>query len=550
MSNPSTCPGLTADCRQPIAFTPMKKQPNDSRRDFLKKSIIGSSVLGLAGSMPGAEAAARAETPATKASLQGNTKAGFAEKDITPALGMEQPGGYGKVFHKSVHDPCKVRASVFLDGATAVAIVAVDALMLPAALVAAARKRIEAGTGIAADAILIAATHSHSSGPTGMIQPGEFDWADNLIKELAYEKSSCADAAYLKTVEDQVVAAVTEAHGRAAEARLGVGRGTEDTVAFNRRFFMKNGISYTHPGQLNPDIIRPAGPVDPEVGVIGAWDAGGKCIGCIVNYTCHTTTNPGGISANWVYYLEQTIRGAFGPDCVVVFIQGAAGDVTQVDNRNPHVNRQGEEWARFVGARVGAEAVKVLLDMPRGTLTPLAYKVHRENMKRRLPSPAKVKEALSLVRKKPEEVGTTVWTFAKETVMLDAKARREPAVPVEVQAIQVGPAVFVTNPAEYFCQFGLDIKANSPFEYTFISMLANGCVGYVPTDEALAQGGGGYETRLTLYSNLYAGAGTRIATLGIGLARQLKPGDSPLGTPAPAFKGKPWEYGSVEPELS
>src|SRR5690606_32018150 len=99
---------------------------------------------------------------------------------------------------------------------------------------------------------------------------------------------------------------------------------------------------------------------------------------------------------------------------------------TQVNNLNPHVNRAGEEWARFVGARVGAEAVKVLLDMHRGTLAPVAYKVHRENMKRRLPSAQKVKEALAMVKKKPEEVGTTKWTFAKETVMLDAKAKKEP----------------------------------------------------------------------------------------------------------------------------
>src|SRR5690606_34837501 len=165
--------------------------------------------------------------------------AAFVEKDITPAIGMEQPGGYGKVFHKSVHDPCKVRASVFNDGTTTVAVVAVDALMLSSAVVEAARKRIQSQTGIPGDAVLVSATHSHSSGPTGMIQPGEFDWADPLVKELAYEKSSCANADYLKKVEDQIVAAVVEAHGKLGDAHLAVGEGYEDTVAFNRRCFMK-----------------------------------------------------------------------------------------------------------------------------------------------------------------------------------------------------------------------------------------------------------------------------------------------------------------------
>jgi len=484
----------------------------------------------------------------TRFALGASMLAGFAEADITPEIGMEQPGGYGKVFHRSVHDPCKARVAVFDDGRKAVALVGLDALIVPRALVLAARKRIQAQCGIPGDAVLINASHSHSSGPTGLVQPGEFDSSPELVRRLAYEKSSMADARYLKIVEDQIVAAVCRAHKERADRQCGVGLGHEDKAAYNRRFRMKNGRTFTHPGQGNPDIVKVAGPIDPQVGVIGAWDRAGWLAGCIVNYADHATASPGGISANWIYYMERAIRGMFGQQAVVVFIQGACGDVTQVDNLSPHLRPSGREDAEFVGGRVGAEATKVLLGMPRGSLAPVEARSRVLKIERRVPSREKVAEANRLVQMDPQKAGVTEWTFAKETLMLADLIRREPVADVEVQAIQVGPAVFVSNPAEYFVEFGLEIKAKSRFQFTFPAELSNGCVGYVPTEEALSESGGGYETRLTFYSNLVPDAGRHIAAEGIALTHQLTPGALPEPPRAKPFGGTPWTYGNVPAE--
>jgi hypothetical protein len=473
--------------------------------------------------------------------------AGFAETDITPEIGMEQPGGYGKSFHKTLHDPCKARVAVFDDGARKAAIVGLDALIVPRHLVLAVRQEIEARTGIPGDAVLINASHSHSSGPIGMVQPGEFDGAPELVRKLAYEKSSCADPRYLKLVHQRIVEGVVKAHDTRAGLLCGVGLGHEDKVGYNRRLRMKNGQTFSHPGQHNPDVIKYAGPIDPEVGVIGAFDKSGQLVGCIVNYANHATTSPGGISANWIQYLEKAIRGFFGEQAVVVFIQGTCGDITQVDNLSPYQNPSGEEWSQIVGGRVGAESVRVLLSMHRGRLAPVDYAVKTLRIPRRKPSAAKVEQARRLVTREPQEVGVTEWTFAKETVLLDYLIQREPVVDVEVQALQVGPAVFVSNPAEYFVEFGLEIKAKSRFKYTFPAELSNGCVGYVPTEEALSPSGGGYETRLTSYSNLVPTAGRQIAVAGIELANRLTPGEEPR---APLAKpGTPWTYGNVPAEL-
>jgi hypothetical protein len=484
-----------------------------------------------------------AQPPTTSA-----IKAGFAERDITPGIGMEQPGGYGKSYHRTFHDACKVRVAVFDDGKRAVALVGLDTLVVPRQVVLDARAQIDKLLKIPGDAVLIGASHSHSSGPVGMVLPGEYDGASELVRELAYKESSCADPGFLMRVTHEIVEGVRAAHAARVPAQLAVGFGHEDKVAFNRRLRMKNGQSWSHPGAGNPDILEYAGPIDPQVGVIGAWDMSGNLLGVTVNYACHATTNPGGISANWIYYLEKTIQGAMETKVPVVFLQGACGDVTQVDNLSPYKRPGPEEWAQLVGGRVGAEAVKVLLSAPRVTEAPLDTKQKVLSIPRRKPSPEKVKRSAEIVQAGKPKGDTSPWIFAKEIVMLDYLCQTTPNVDCEVQAIQVGPAVFVSNPAEYFVQFGLDIKKGSPFPFTFPVELANGIVGYVPTEEAFGPNGGGYETRLTAYSNLVITAGRTMADTGIALTKEMRPAPAPQPAKAPPFAA-PWTYGNVPPEL-
>lgn len=484
-------------------------------------------------------------------------KTGFADRDITPDIGMEQPGGYGKVYLRKFHDPCKVRAAVFDDGVRRVALVGIDALVIPRHVVTAARETIRAKCGIAPQAVMVGASHSHSSGPVGMVLEGEYDHASPAVRKLAYEQSSMADSRYLKRVEAEIVRAVCDAHGRLEPSACSFGTGREERAAFNRRFRMKNGQTWTHPGQGNPDIVEPAGPIDPIVGVIGSYDAEGLLKGCVVNYACHATTSPDGISANWIHYLEKTIQGILGPGAPVVFLQGFCGDITQIDNRSPFRYRSGDDYARLVGGRVGGEVVKTLLKSYAGAAGPVGSRAQVLKFERRKPSQEHVQRSSEIVAKGPKEAGATEWIFAKEILMLDALIQKSPAVEAEIQAIQVGPAVMVAAPGEMFVELGLDIRAGSRFPITMPVELANGSVGYIPTEEALGKGGGGYETRLTSYSNLLPSAGRRMVETGVQLAGQLTPGipsqppkSAPFNADPNGPAPRPWSYGNVPPELS
>ena len=478
-------------------------------------------------------------------------RVGFHESDITPPVGMESPGDYRKSFIRQLHDPLRARAAVLEHGGERIALVGVDTCELHSAeAIAEIRERVERLCGIAGDHLLVAASHTHSGGPFSGFLPREAASAPPDIRTLMVDHSPVADELYYDWVIAQIATAVCEADRRKEDALLSVGSGHDAAAVFNRRFRMRDGRTYTHPGKGNPDIVEPAGPVDPEVLVLAAWRPSGHLLGCVVNYACHGTTFAGGVSADWIHYLNATVKGAMGADGPVVFLPGAAGDVTQIDNTSLRENEFGERWSRHVGTRVAAEVLKVLSTAQEGDLSPIAASSRVLELRRRLPTPARVRDSKRLVAEglRRSETESTEWLFAKEIVLLDYLASRKPAVRVEVQALQVGPVLYLANPAECFCQIGLDIKSQSAFPYTAVVTLANGSVGYVPTEDAFQPTGGGYETLLTAYSNLEPSAASRLVEASVALSASFTPGVVPQ-TPQVTRPGAPWSYGRLGPDV-
>jgi hypothetical protein len=238
-----------------------------------------------------------------------------------------------------------------------------------------------------------------------------------------------------------------------------------------------------------------------------------------------------------------------GTDCPAVFLPGAAGDITQVDNQSMQEREFGEKWSRHVGSHIGAEVVKVLVTAERGDLSPVDAVSKTLRFKRRLPSKERLAQCNKVVEEglKGGRTGTTEWTFAKEIVLLDYLTQKQPEALVEVQAVQIGPIIFLANSSEYFCELGLDIKRRSSFPFTYVVSLANGSSGYIPTVEAFAPTGGGYETVLTSYSNAEITAGPKIADECVALSKAMTPGVVP---PIPQAErvGEPWGYGILGPD--
>ncbi len=452
--------------------------------------------------------------------------AGFAQTDITPPVGAVIPGGFFKRTATGVHDPLHATACVLTEGETTLAIVSLDALSVPASLVRKVRAAVQSRCAIPPRNILIAATHTHSGGP------------------IANAFECEADEAYRAFVAEQTINAIVKAWENREEAEVGVAVGHENRVAFNRRFVMRNGRHQTHPGKGNPDIVRPAGPTDPDVSVLAVRRKNGQMLGCVVNFACHCTVMGGTeFSADYPFYLAETLRKVFGDQCLTVFLPGACGDVTQVANTIPREPEFGEKWAKKIGTRLGGEVIKVVALADFADSLPLQAAQSTVRLARRQVPERMLQEAQRLLATDgPKDVERI---YARELVLLAEEVQREPFVEAEVQVFGIGRSALVAIPGELFCQFGLDIKRASPFPTTFVVTCANGMVGYLPTPDAFK--GGGYEVRLARSSQLMPDAGTQLVGEALQLLQSLW---VPPAPPPPSVRTQPWDVGASPPELT
>ena len=474
-------------------------------------------------------------------------QAGFFTTDITAPVGTMQAGDYNPHFIQGVAGPLKVRAAVFEQDGQLYAFAGVDCCAIDKATITGALDFVRQQTGIEFDGHIISASHTHS----GAAVSSFFDLellrdAKPAIVELLRD-SPVPDPWHNDWVRRQLATALIMAYKRLEPCLLNMGKGSEDALVFNRRFYLKDGRAYTHPGKMNPDIVKPAGPIDPDVGVLGAWREDGSLIGCLLNYSCHGTTYGGHLThADWYHYAEETLQKLFGAEIGTVILNGPCGDITQVNNLS-FSQDFGPELSYKLGFRVACEAAKQLVSEPKHAYQVLTGHSCKLAIKRRQPSQASLTKAWNTLKTAANPAASDA-VFARERLLAAELARLEPQRQVTLSAIQIGAALFLANPAEYFCSLSLKIKAASSFSNCMVVALANDIIGYVPDAEAFDPvKGGGYETVLTAYSNLQPEAGDMIAEKLISIASQFKPEQIPT-TPDPE-PGQLWDYGRRGPDL-
>jgi hypothetical protein len=375
-------------------------------------------------------------------------RASAVKVDITPST-SQWLLGYGPRKSTGVHDPIYHRVIALDDGHTQFFLVSSDLCLFSPELYDDTAAALQKATGIERKQFWWAVTHTHSAPEAG--PPG-------VYKALLKGRSDHEwDRSYTEQIQASLIQAVKEARAELEPARLRIGLGMS-MANINRRARDVDGkISLG----LNPE-----GPVDRQVGLLRWERPDGSLIALAANYAMHATVLNGSntlISADApgvvTAYLEQKLGAP------VLFLNGAAGNMAPIYTVYPtpaagHLS----EFRVLLGDRIleansrlskGAEDITLRLD-EMFVETPL-----RANLE----WPAE----LAKYSRRDDSGGTLL------------------RLPIRV--LRLNDTAIWSAPVELFCEIAMDVRNHSPFPFTLYIGYTNGWFGYLPTAQAIREGG-------------------------------------------------------------
>ena len=430
--------------------------------------------------------------------------AGVAVVDITPPIGYRMSGYFHERRATGTSNPLKAKAIVLRQGERRAAMVFCDVIGLSLDVSSRAREQAAKATGIPAANILIAATHSH----TGPLYHGALRKQFHDLAVAKHGEDPCEKVDYPGQLVAGIVRAVTKAAGQPREVRVESGTTEQEGLSFNRRFHMKTGPVRFNPGVGNPDIVRPAGPIDPQVGIVVFRGAKAG----IVNFALHLDTVGGTkYAADYPFHVERCLQGSLGRDFVLLFGTGACGDINHID-----VTKKQRLKTEHIGTTLG-RTVAAALDKLK-TDIPADLAVQREIVK--VPLQRYSPERIAQARQDAAKIGTRQLPFLKcveAYKILSLQLRGGQTIGLEVQVIRLSRDVAIVGlPGEVFVDLALAIKRGSPFATTLVIELCQDAPGYIPTRKAFAEGS--YET---VNSRIAPGGGERMADAAVRLLKSL-----------------------------
>jgi neutral ceramidase len=429
-------------------------------------------------------------------------RAGAATSNITPTIAVEAGARTSRPPATHVHDELHARCLLLDDGEAKLALVVCDLRHISAEVAAAAKVIIEKTTGIPPQCVVISATHSHT---TGGAKLEEHD-GEPYFEYNAFLTRRIADG-------------VLRAHNQLEPAQIGWSVAEEPTQVFNRRWFVmpERGPIYgahdnvekvdTNPGYKG--LLRPAGPVDPQITFVSVRSTSGKPISLMASYGLHyvgcVTENT--ISADYFAIFADCVGELLGadrhqdPPFVGIMANGTSGDVNNLERysdeelakRGPQPKKKYQpfEKAREVADLCASKVMETHKALKWHDHVKLSSVQRTLTFERRYPTKEEVAWAESVKARRIKPMSTSRYS-TYSTVLAYASPDMPPTLDVIVQTHRIGDLAVAAMPFEVFAEIGLELKKRSPIQPLMNISIANGSHGYLPTPEQHKLGG--YET--------------------------------------------------------
>jgi hypothetical protein len=409
-------------------------------------------------------------------------RAGVSVVDVTPPVGYLLHGHVARNKPSNrVHDPLKLKVLTLSDGAERAALVTCDLIGFSPESVEAIRRMAAERFGLPGSRVFLNASHTHT-GPctslTSHFMPGE-----HILPE------------YIRLLEKKVIGGIAEAiHSeRPVTARWAADR--FNIGAINRRKPTPAGLKF----QPNPD-----GPVDDHVGLIRLDGKDGAPVALIVRYSCHPTVlSPTiyEISADYPGVAQAEIERA-RPGATAFFIQGCCGDVRPALYKGTRFLGGSFADAERMGRLLAAGALRMAEQARPVALTPIASDVRAVPLRfdpALRPTPANLAALARKYARENEESARGGWVRKWAAHWRRAfKAGERPArgMEMDLHVLRLGEVLLVGLAAEVMAQYGLWLRERLGGKL-IVAGYTNGEIGYLPTREAIGQGG--YEGAFHLY---------------------------------------------------
>jgi hypothetical protein len=430
-------------------------------------------------------------------------RVGAAQVDITPKNGTSMAGFYKFRAAGGINDPLYSKAMVVEQDGKYAAMVVIDLVTTNRVVVESARKLIQEQCGIAGERVMISATHTHS-GP----QLPRGSMMDDLTKVQDEPTKS-----YVEGLPALIAKSVVEAKSKLTPAQPAFAIGNGEGISFNRRVLRQGSDqAIWQPKKIDLATEKPAGPVDPDIGVL-AFQLEGRAIASYLNFAMHPTSMGQGLkfSADYPGVFTKLVTEQHGLSMISVCSNGTCGNINQ-GNYFTGKNRNTQEIGTALADATTAVWPKL---KPLATFAPRVFSTQVT-----LPRPMYTEEQIAKAKDMAQRMNTQSFgtvPLAETFCIMETLARKDVPLVVEVQAIAFSNELAIVSlPGEIFVELGLAIKKASPFKHTLIAELANGSTGYVPNRIAYPQGN--YEV---VSARCAAGSGEMLVDAALKLLKQI-----------------------------